>query len=63
MKRFMDLVKAGGAYATKQTSYPRAMTKGKHKHSGQTCEQAHPKTSHEAWEKGKETQEDDGVDY
>jgi hypothetical protein len=55
----MTLIKA-------QANYPRAMSKGKHKHSGQTCEQAHPKTSHGAWEKGKETQktqEDIDVDY
>lgn len=62
MKRFMDLVKAGGAYATKQTSYPRAMTKAK-KHPGQTCEQAHPGASHDTWAKGKETQEDENAGY
>lgn len=57
MKRFSDLVKTGG-YAT-EVSYPRAMSKGK-KHSGQTCEQAHPKMSHKTWEKGKEAT---NVDY
>jgi len=48
---FKDLIKAQGLVKAK-------------KHVGQTCEQAHPKTSHEVWEKGEEPQEDsDGVDY